>query len=87
MTDDITTGDAGAGDGDGDERATAIRFVTRAVTEAEAAAVTAVLLAALDEGGGEASVEEPARNRWVQSAGAMRSPFPVGPGNWARSRR
>lgn len=84
MIDDITAGDAGAAEGD--ERAAAIRFVTHAVTEEEAAAVTAVLLAVLDEGGGEASVEEPARDRWVQSSGAMRSPFPIGPGNWARSR-
>ena len=84
MTDDITTG--GAGSGDGDERAATIRFVTRGVSDEEAAAVTAVLLAALDERGVEAAAEEPARDRWVQSSGAMRSPFPVGPGNWARSR-
>lgn len=85
MTDDITTG--GAGSGEGDERAAAIRFVTRGVTDEEAAAVTAVLLAALDVGGVEAAAaEEPARDRWVQSSGAMRSPVPVGPGNWARSR-
>jgi len=81
MVDDITAGEAGTGD----ERTAAIRFVTRGVTDEEAAAVTAVLLAALDEGTAEASVAEPGRDRWVRSSGAMRTPFPVGPGNWARS--
>lgn len=84
MVDDITPG--GAGSGEGEDRAAAIHFVTRSVTDEEAAAVTAVLLAALDEGSPEASVAEPVRDRWVQSANVMRTPFPVGPGHWARSR-
>jgi hypothetical protein len=82
MVDDHT---GGAGATEGDERAAALRFVTRGVTDEEAAAVTAVLLAALDEGVADAAVEEPGRDRWVRSSGAMRAPIAVGPGNWARS--
>lgn len=84
MVDDSTAGGAGAAAGD--ERAATLRFVTRGVTDEEAAAVTAVLLAALDEGVPDAVVEEPGRDRWVRSSGAMRAPLAVGPGNWARSR-
>ena len=84
MVDDYTAGGAGAAEGD--ERAAALRFVTRDVTDEEAAAVTAVLLAALDEGVPEAAAEEAGRDRWVRSSGAMRAPLAVGPGNWARSR-
>ena len=47
MVDDSTAGGAGADEADA--RADAIRFVTRDVSDEEAAAVTAVLLAALDE--------------------------------------
>ena len=47
MVDDSTAGGAGADEAD--VRADAIRFVTRDVSDEEAAAVTAVLLAALDE--------------------------------------
>ncbi|HEU0182159.1 MAG TPA: acyl-CoA carboxylase epsilon subunit [Agromyces mariniharenae] len=83
MVDEYTTGGAGAAEGD--ERAAAIRFITRDVTDEEAAAVTAVLLAALDEGVAEPTAEEPGRDRWVRSGGAMRAPLAVGPGNWARS--
>ena len=74
-------------DAEVDARAAELRFVTRGVTHEEAAAVTAVVLAALDEGGGAASVAEPARNPWVRSAHALRSPFEVGPGNWSRVAR
>lgn len=84
MVDENTAG--GAGEAEGDERAAAIRFITRGVTDEEAAAVTAVLVAALDEGVAEATVEEPGRDRWVRSSGAMRAPLEVGSGNWARSR-
>ena len=84
MVDDNTAG--GAGTDEGDARATAIRFVTRDVSDEEAAAVTAVLLAALDETTVAASVE-PARNAWVRSAGALRTPLDVGPGAWGRTGR
>ncbi|GAA4367519.1 acyl-CoA carboxylase epsilon subunit [Agromyces bauzanensis] len=70
-----------------DARAADLRFVTRDVTHEEAAAVTAVILAAIDEQSVEASVAEPARDAWVQSAHALRSPIAVGPGSWARSVR
>ncbi|WP_022893654.1 acyl-CoA carboxylase epsilon subunit [Agromyces subbeticus] len=69
-----------------DDRATALRFATRAVTADDAAAVTAVLLAALDEeADAAASVVEPGRSAWVRSGGAMRRPLDVGPGRWARA--
>ena len=67
MVDDNPAG--GAGTHADDARATAIHFVTRDVSDEEAAAVTAVLLAALDEMAVAASVAEPARNAWVRSAG------------------
>jgi len=85
MIDDITAGAPGSDEADA--RVDTIRFVTRDVSDEEAAAVTAVLLAALDEGTAVAPVAEPARNPWVQSAGALRAPFPVGPGSWGRSAR
>jgi len=84
MDDDISAGGAGT---ESDARAAAIRFVTRDVTDEEAAAVTAVLLATLDETAVAASVDEPARNAWVQSAGALRTPLAVGPGAWGRTGR
>jgi hypothetical protein len=74
-------------DTEADARAADLRFVSRGVTDAEAAAVTAVVLAALDEAGGAASVAEPVRDRWVRSGHALRSPIDVGPGNWSRSGR
>ncbi|MBM7830009.1 hypothetical protein JOE59_000714 [Agromyces cerinus] len=68
-----------------DERADALRFETRVVTPEDAAAVTAVLLSALDEQtAAEASVD-PGRSAWVRSGGAMRRPLEVGPGRWARA--
>ena len=74
-------------DAEVDARAAELRFVTPGLTDEEAAAVTAVVLAALDEGRGAESVAEPGRNPWVRSAGALRSPFEVGPGNWSRATR
>ncbi|KQZ08747.1 hypothetical protein ASD23_10220 [Agromyces sp. Root1464] len=68
-----------------DERAAALRFETRVVTPEDAAAVTAVLLAALDEQtAGEASAD-PGRSAWIRSGGAMRRPLEVGPGRWVRA--
>jgi hypothetical protein len=68
-----------------DPRAAELRFVTHGITDEEAAAVTAVLLAALDDDAEAASAPEPARNPWVRSARALRAPLQVGPGNWSRS--
>ncbi|MDR6904670.1 hypothetical protein J2X63_000356 [Agromyces sp. 3263] len=95
MTDDTTTGAPGAsgtarpsGEAAGDDRVDAIRFVTRQVSDEETAAVTAVLLAALDEAGGTAAIEdEPRRNPWVRSGNALRAPIEVGRGAWSRSTR
>ena len=84
MVDDNTAGSAGTDEADA--RAAAIRFVTRDVSDEEAAAVTAVLLATLDETTVAAYVE-PARNAWVRSAGALRTPLAVGPGEWGRTGR
>ena len=85
MVEDSTAGGAGADEADA--RADAIRFVTRDVSDEEAAAVTAVLLATLDEAATSAPVADPARNAWVQSARALRTPFAVGPGAWRRAGR
>ena len=85
MIDDITSGGAGADTSDA--RADAIRFVTRVVSDEEAAAVTAVLLSALDEHAAAEAAAEPARSAWVQSARALRTPLAVGPGAWGRSGR
>ena len=63
-----------------------IRFVTRDLSDEEAAAVTAVLLATIDETTIAASVE-PTRNAWVRSAGALRTPLAVGPGEWGLTGR
>jgi len=84
MNDDTRSGGTPS-DAELDARAADVRFVTRGVTDEEAAVVTAVVLAALDEDGGAASVTEPARNGWVRSARALRSTLEVGPGNWSRS--
>lgn len=74
-------------DPEADARAADLRFITRGVSHEEAAAVTAVILAAIDEQSVEASVEEPPRHPWVQSGHALRSPITVGPGSWSRSLR
>jgi len=84
---DVTRSGTPRSDAETDARAADLRFETRGVTDEEAAAVTAVVLAALDEDAGAASVTEPGRNRWVGSAHALRTPFAVGPGNWSRSAR
>ncbi|HET8778794.1 MAG TPA: acyl-CoA carboxylase epsilon subunit [Agromyces sp.] len=72
---------------DADARAADLRFVTRGVSHEEAAAVTAVVLASLEEGTGEASDPEPARDPWVRSGRALRSGIEVGSGAWSRSVR
>jgi hypothetical protein len=69
------------------ESAADLRFVTSAVSGEEAAAVSAVLLAAIDEGEAEASAPEPLRDHWVRSGGALRAPFQTGHGRWQRAGR
>lgn len=76
---DTTEADAAA-------RAAAIRFTTRGVTDEEAAAVTAVLLAAMDDEAGSAPALETGRSAWVRSAGSLRSVDPRGT-TWSRSAR
>ena len=71
----------------GDLRAAEIRFASRRVTAEDAAAVTAVLLAAIDEEASAAAAEEPGRDGWVRSAGALRTPIDVGHGRWQRAAR
>ena len=84
---DVTRSANPGPDAEADPRAAELRFITNGVTDEEAAAVTAVLLAALDDDAGAASVAEPARSPWVQSAQGLRAPLRVGPGNWGRSTR
>lgn len=84
---DVTRSGNQSPDAETDGRAAALHFVTRGVTDEEAAAVTAVVLTALDDGADAASVAEPARNAWVRSARALRSPLEVGNGTWSRSAR
>jgi hypothetical protein len=87
MADDSTRTSAGDAAVPADERAAAIRFITKDVTEEETAAVTAVLLALLDEGAASVHVEEPRRSAWVRSAPILRAPLSTGPGEWVRSVR
>ncbi|MDQ0895383.1 hypothetical protein [Agromyces ramosus] len=68
-------------------RASQFRFVSRVDPE-DAAAVTAVLLGAVDdELSAAASAAEPGRDQWVRSAGALRTPIDVGHGRWQRAAR
>lgn len=71
-----------------DQRAADLRIISRNIGEEEAAAVTAVVLASVDDAAAvAASVDEPGRNPWVRSSGAMRRPIEVGPGRWIRAGR
>ena len=71
-----------------DQRAVELRILSRDVSDDEAAAVTAVILASVDEAAGDlASADEPGRNPWVRSGDAMRRPVEIGPGRWVRSVR
>ncbi len=87
MVDDSTRSAARDAAAPADERAAAIRFITRNVSDEETAAVTAVLLAVLDEGPAPTRIAEPGRSAWVRSAPVLRAPISVGPGEWARSLR
>ena len=87
MTDDTTAGSPGT-NRPSDDRVGAIRFVTRRVSDEETAAVTAVLLAALDEAASTAAIaDEPRRDPWVRSGNALRTTIEVGRGAWSRFTR
>ncbi|GAA1819238.1 acyl-CoA carboxylase subunit epsilon [Agromyces neolithicus] len=74
-------------DGTG-QRAADVRILSRNVSDEQAAAVTAVILASVDEAAGDAaSADEPGRSPWVRSGNAMRRPIEVGHGRWVRSVR
>ncbi|SFR86217.1 Acyl-CoA carboxylase epsilon subunit [Agromyces sp. CF514] len=68
----MSTLDENTTESDAAARAAAIRFTTRGVTDEEAAAVTAVLLAAIDAEADAAQAIEPGRSAWTRSAGSMR---------------
>ena len=71
-----------------DPRAADLRILSRNLSDEEAAAVTAVILASIDEAAGDAeAADEPGRNPWVRSGDAMRRPIEVGSGRWVRSVR
>jgi hypothetical protein len=77
----MTTGSANANGAESVD----LRFVTRDVSAEEAAAVTAVVVAAVRE---EQSVPPaPARSAWSHPRSAVRAPIEVGPGRWAGSAR
>ncbi|QTX05298.1 acyl-CoA carboxylase subunit epsilon [Agromyces archimandritae] len=62
-----------------------IRIETDGLTPAEAAAVTAVTLAALDEQAEIARVAPPPPSGWELSRRMLRSPLHPGPGAWRAS--
>ncbi|WP_350347339.1 acyl-CoA carboxylase epsilon subunit [Agromyces sp. G08B096] len=68
MTDDTTAPD--------------LRFLT-SVSAEEAAAATAVLLAAMAEHTDTPTAATGDDRRWVRGAGALRAPLTAGPGRWA----
>ena len=82
MAGDNRTGDTGA-----EASAPDLRFVTRHVTDEESAAVTAVILSALEEAAAAETAVEVGRDPWVQSGRTLRMPLAVGPGSWRRSAR
>jgi len=80
----MSTRDEDTTEADAEARASAIRFTTRGVTDEEAAAVTAVLLAAIDAEAESTHAVDTGRNAWVRSAGSLRSVDPRGT-RWSRS--
>ncbi|MFF2370026.1 acyl-CoA carboxylase epsilon subunit [Agromyces sp. NPDC058110] len=68
----MSTRDEDTTETDAAARAAAIQFTTRGVTDEEAAAVTAVLLAAIDAEADAAEGIDPGRSAWARSAGSMR---------------
>ena len=89
MNDEMDTSGRTSTDHGADPRAADLRILSP-VTDEEAAAVTAVVLAAVDaEAAGDAAAAEadPGRHPWVRSSAAFRTPVEVGPGRWVRSLR
>ncbi|GAA2040931.1 hypothetical protein GCM10009819_28230 [Agromyces tropicus] len=64
-----------------------LRFATRDVTAEEAAAVTAVLVAAVREHQHDAAPEPARRSDWSHPRTALRPRIEVGPGRWVGSAR
>lgn len=62
-----------------------LRFLTRDVSAEEAAAVTAVILAAVGEV--EATPAPASRSAWSHPRNALRPPIEVGPGRWESALR
>lgn len=62
-----------------------LRFLTRDVSAEEAAAVTAVLMAAVREE--PSALPAPARSAWSHPRNALRPPIEVGPGRWGSALR
>ncbi|GAA1943143.1 acyl-CoA carboxylase epsilon subunit [Agromyces allii] len=79
----MSTPDEDSIEADAAARAAAIRFTTRGVTDEEAAAVTAVLLAAIDAET-ETHAVDAGRSAWARSSGSLRSVDPRGT-RWSRS--
>jgi hypothetical protein len=65
-----------------------LRILTRGISSEEAAAVTAVLVAAAgEEAVAHAMIEEPVHHEWASRRRALRAPLEVGPGRWTHSVR
>ncbi|HEX6955843.1 MAG TPA: acyl-CoA carboxylase epsilon subunit [Agromyces sp.] len=62
-----------------------LRFLTRDVSAEEAAAVTAVLMAAVREE--PSAPPASARSAWSHPRNALRPPIEVGPGRWESALR
>ena len=81
----MSTRDELSPEADAAAKAAAIRFITRDVSDEEAAAVTAVLVAALEAGTDAAPPIDPRRGGWVRSSGSVSAFDPRG-ARWERSR-
>ena len=64
-----------------------LRILSRGITPEEAAAVTAVLVAAVAEEAEHAAVDKPVPSEWASPRRALRRPIEVGPGRWTHSAR
>ncbi|MGI9821648.1 acyl-CoA carboxylase epsilon subunit [Agromyces sp. Marseille-Q5079] len=79
----MSTRDEPTPEADAAATAAAIRFITRDVSDEEAAAVTAVLVSALAAQADEAVPIDPRRGAWVRSSGSVSSFDPRG-ARWDR---
>ncbi|GAA1840541.1 acyl-CoA carboxylase epsilon subunit [Agromyces salentinus] len=80
----MSTRDESTPEADAAAAAAAIRFITRNVTDEEAAAVTAVLVAALEEQSDATVPADPRRGAWVRSSGSLSAFDPRG-ARWDRA--